>query len=88
MFGVIGWIALGFMLALLTRLIARIKDPDGTLVSVLIGVAGGVMGGLLSVAIGSTSVDHPAAFFAALAGAVTALALKTWTVKYEQRTRV
>ena len=88
MFGVIGWIALGFMLALLTRLIARIKDPDGTLVSVLIGVAGAVMGGLLTVAIGNATVDHPVAFFAALACAVTALALKTWTVKYEERTRV
>ena len=88
MLAVIGWVALGFILALLSKVLLRYKDPDGTLLLVLIGIAGALFGGLLTVALADRSVDEPAVFFAALLGSLGTIALKTWVSKSEERNRV
>jgi uncharacterized membrane protein YeaQ/YmgE (transglycosylase-associated protein family) len=51
MFAMMIWVALGMLVAIAVRVVLRIKDPDGVVVTVLLGVAGAVLGGLLSVAL-------------------------------------
>ncbi|HEX6881474.1 MAG TPA: hypothetical protein VF135_13975, partial [Terriglobales bacterium] len=64
-----------------------VRDPDGVLLTLLIGVAGALLGGFLSVALGWTNLGDRSGMLGALVGAVGALALKTWAVHHEGRTR-
>jgi uncharacterized membrane protein YeaQ/YmgE (transglycosylase-associated protein family) len=83
MSGIIGWIALGILLTIFVRVILRIRDPDGMLVTLLLGIAGSMLGGFLSVATGVAEYGDRTGLIAAMGGAVTALALKAWAVRYE-----
>ena len=87
MFGIFGWVILGVLLAIASRLALRVKDPDGMLVTVLIGIAGALLGGFLSVAMELVDFGERASLLAALVGAVLTLSLKTWAVRHESRTR-
>ena len=83
MLEIISWIVLGMLLGMVARLVLRIKDPDGILVTLLLGIAGSLLGGFLCVAMGWVDFGQRAALLAALVGAVAALALKAWAVRYE-----
>jgi uncharacterized membrane protein YeaQ/YmgE (transglycosylase-associated protein family) len=83
MAGILGWILLGMLLTIFVRVILRIKDPDGMLVMLLLAIAGSLLGGLLAVAMGVVEYGDPRGVIIALVGAVTALALKAWALRYE-----
>jgi uncharacterized membrane protein YeaQ/YmgE (transglycosylase-associated protein family) len=83
MMEIISWILVGMLLGIVARLLLRIKDPDGILVTLLLGIAGSLLGGFLSVAMGLVDFGQRAALVPALVGAVAALALKAWAVRYE-----
>jgi uncharacterized membrane protein YeaQ/YmgE (transglycosylase-associated protein family) len=85
MFAMMIWVALGIMVAIAVRVVLRVKDPDGIVVTVLLGVAGALLGGLLSVALELADFGERTAVFAALSGAVAALGLKAWMVRYESK---
>jgi uncharacterized membrane protein YeaQ/YmgE (transglycosylase-associated protein family) len=87
MFGITGWVILGMLLAVTVRFVLRVKDPDGMLVTVLLSVAGALLGGFLSVALELVHPGERAALLAALVGAGATLGLKTWIVQYENRNR-
>ena len=87
MFGIIGWVIVGMVLAFAVRIVIRIKDPDGMLVTLLLSVAGALLGGFLSVALELVEFGGRATLLAALTGAGAALGLKTWAVQYENRGR-
>jgi uncharacterized membrane protein YeaQ/YmgE (transglycosylase-associated protein family) len=84
-FGVFGWILLGMLLAITVRVVLRIKDPDGMPVTVLLAVAGALLGGFLSVALEFAEVGGRTGLIAALLGSIVALGLKTWAVQHENR---
>jgi uncharacterized membrane protein YeaQ/YmgE (transglycosylase-associated protein family) len=54
--GIISWIVLGLVVGVLAKWIMPGRDPGGILVTILIGIAGAMLGGLLSSAIGLGSV--------------------------------
>ncbi|MGP4018246.1 GlsB/YeaQ/YmgE family stress response membrane protein [Saccharopolyspora sp. 5N708] len=45
--GIIGWIVLGLIVGAIAKLIMPGKDPGGILVTLLLGVVGAFLGGLL-----------------------------------------
>ncbi|WP_300012509.1 GlsB/YeaQ/YmgE family stress response membrane protein [Pseudonocardia sp.] len=45
--GIIGWIIVGGLMGALAKLIMPGKDPGGIIVTILIGVAGGLLGGFV-----------------------------------------
>ena len=45
--GIVSWIFLGLIAGALAKLIMPGKDPGGFFVTILIGIAGGVLGGFL-----------------------------------------
>jgi uncharacterized membrane protein YeaQ/YmgE (transglycosylase-associated protein family) len=45
--GIIGWIVLGLIVGAIAKLIIPGKDPGGILVTLLLGVVGAFLGGLL-----------------------------------------
>ena len=73
MFGILGWIIFGLVIGLLARLIMPGRDPGGCLITVLLGIAGAVLGGFMGRAVGLYGPEHPAGFFMSLLGAVLLL---------------
>jgi uncharacterized membrane protein YeaQ/YmgE (transglycosylase-associated protein family) len=50
--GILSWIILGLVAGALAKWIMPGKDPGGILVTMLIGIVGAVVGGLISVPLG------------------------------------
>ena len=54
--GIITWLVLGLIVGALAKFIMPGKDPGGVFVTILIGIAGAMVGGFLASAIGLGSV--------------------------------
>ncbi|MFA7594714.1 MAG: GlsB/YeaQ/YmgE family stress response membrane protein [Novosphingobium sp.] len=72
-YGFIGWIVVGLIAGALAKWIMPGKDPGGLLVTVLIGIAGGVLGGFVSSKIGLAGSGNIVNILIATAGAVVLL---------------
>ena len=88
MSGILLWLVTGAGVGVIGRRISRVKDPDGALLTVLIGRAGALLGGFLSVATEFAGVGDTTALIAAAIVAVATIGLKQWSVRYEQKTRI
>ena len=56
--GILAWIAVGLIGGVLAKLILPGKDPGGIILTVLLGIAGAVVGGFIAVALDiSNGVD-------------------------------
>ncbi|MET9724570.1 GlsB/YeaQ/YmgE family stress response membrane protein [Streptomyces zaomyceticus] len=76
--GIIAWILLGLLAGIIAKMLMPGKDPGGIIVTTLIGIAGGLLGGWLGKVI--FDVDSIDGFFdlstwiAAIVGALILLA--------------
>jgi uncharacterized membrane protein YeaQ/YmgE (transglycosylase-associated protein family) len=50
--GIISWIVFGLLAGILAKLIMPGKDPGGMIITILIGVAGAMVGGFISTSLG------------------------------------
>ncbi|MCC7044929.1 MAG: GlsB/YeaQ/YmgE family stress response membrane protein [Acidobacteria bacterium] len=73
MFGILGWIVFGLVVGLIAKVLTPGKDPGGFIVTVLIGIAGAVVGGYLGRALGWYGPEEPAGFIVATLGAILLL---------------
>ena len=55
--GILSWILLGLVAGALAKFIMPGKDPGGIIVTILIGIAGAVVGGYLSTFIGLGKIE-------------------------------
>lgn len=73
MTSIIGWIIFGAVVGALARLIMPGRDPIGCLLTILLGVAGSLLGGLLlGLIIGGRGTD-PAGWIGSVIGALLVL---------------
>jgi uncharacterized membrane protein YeaQ/YmgE (transglycosylase-associated protein family) len=75
MFSVIGWIVFGLVVGALAKLLMPGRDPGGWIVTMLLGMAGAVVGGWLGRAAGWYGPADGAGFLMSLLGAIILLAL-------------
>ena len=75
MFGVIGWIIFGIIVGAIAKLLMPGRDPGGFIVTMLLGIAGALVGGFLGRAAGWYGPNDPAGFLMSLFGAVALLLL-------------
>jgi uncharacterized membrane protein YeaQ/YmgE (transglycosylase-associated protein family) len=75
MFSILGWILFGLVVGALAKLIMPGRDPGGIVVTILLGIAGAVLGGWLGRAMGMYGEGDTAGFFMALLGSIVLLAL-------------
>ena len=75
MFGVIGWIIFGLIVGAIAKLLMPGRDPGGFIVTMLLGIAGALVGGFLGRAAGWYGPNDPAGFLMSLFGAVVLLLL-------------
>ena len=73
MFGLLGWIVFGLVVGALAKLVMPGRDPGGIIVTMLIGVAGALVGGFLGRALGWYGTNDGAGFFMSLFGALLLL---------------
>ena len=55
--GILSWILLGLIVGALAKWIMPGDDPGGTIVTILLGIAGAFVGGFLATLIGLGTVD-------------------------------
>ena len=48
MFGILGWIIFGLIVGVIAKLLMPGKDPGGCIITVLLGIAGAIVGGYLA----------------------------------------
>lgn len=73
MFGILGWIVFGLVVGVIAKVLMPGKDPGGFIVTILIGIAGAVVGGYLGRALGWYGPEEPAGFIVATLGAILLL---------------
>ena len=75
MFSILGWILFGLVVGVIAKLLMPGRDPGGFIVTILIGIAGALLGGWLGRVMGLYGPDEGAGFFMALLGSIVLLAL-------------
>ena len=73
MFGLLGWILFGAIVGAIAKLLMPGRDPGGFIVTMLLGIAGAMMGGFLGRALGWYGPNDGAGFFMSLFGAILLL---------------
>ncbi|MGW0565115.1 GlsB/YeaQ/YmgE family stress response membrane protein [Streptomyces sp. NPDC003016] len=77
--GIIAWIIIGLLAGLIAKALLPGKDPGGIIITMLIGVAGGLLGGWLGkVIFGVDSIDgffELSTWIAAIVGSLILLVL-------------
>ena len=72
---ILGWILFGLVVGALAKLVMPGRDPGGIIVTMLLGVAGALLGGFVGQAVGWYGEGEAAGFVASFFGAVALLAL-------------
>jgi uncharacterized membrane protein YeaQ/YmgE (transglycosylase-associated protein family) len=73
--GILGWILFGLVVGALAKLVMPGRDPGGIIVTMLLGIAGAVLGGFVGRSLGWYGENEPAGFVMSFLGAVVLLAL-------------
>ena len=72
---ILGWILFGLIVGALAKLVMPGRDPGGIIVTMLLGIAGAVLGGFLGRALGLYHEGDAAGFVMSFIGAVILLAI-------------
>jgi uncharacterized membrane protein YeaQ/YmgE (transglycosylase-associated protein family) len=78
---VIGWIVFGLVVGALAKLVMPGRDPGGIIVTMLLGIAGALLGGFLGRAMGLYGPGEAAGFLMSFLGAVILLILYRMMVR-------
>jgi uncharacterized membrane protein YeaQ/YmgE (transglycosylase-associated protein family) len=72
---ILGWIIFGLVVGALAKLLMPGRDPSGIIMTILLGIAGALLGGWLGRALGLYGPGEAAGFVMALIGAIILLLL-------------
>ena len=75
MLGWIGWIIFGLIVGIVGKCLMPGRDPGGFIVTILLGIAGALLGGFVGRALGFYQEGEPAGFMMAVIGAILLLAI-------------
>ncbi len=73
--GILGWILFGLIVGAIAKLVMPGRDPGGIIVTMLLGIAGAVLGGFIGRAMGFYGPDETAGWLMSIAGAILLLVL-------------
>jgi uncharacterized membrane protein YeaQ/YmgE (transglycosylase-associated protein family) len=75
MLGILGWIFFGLIAGFVAKLLMPGRDPGGFIITILLGVAGALLGGFIGQALGLYREGEPAGFLMSVVGAILLLVL-------------
>jgi uncharacterized membrane protein YeaQ/YmgE (transglycosylase-associated protein family) len=78
--GILGWIFFGLLVGAVGKLLMPGRDPGGFVVTILLGIAGALLGGFLGRALGMYREDDPVGFVMAVLGSIVLLLLYRFTL--------
>jgi uncharacterized membrane protein YeaQ/YmgE (transglycosylase-associated protein family) len=72
---VIGWILFGLVVGIVGKLLMPGRDPGGFILTILLGIAGALLGGFIGQSLGFYREGEPAGFLMAVLGSIILLLL-------------
>lgn len=75
MLSILGWIIFGLIIGAIAKFLMPGRDPGGFIVTILLGIAGALLGGFLGRAMGFYGPEEVAGWVMSLIGAVILLLL-------------
>jgi uncharacterized membrane protein YeaQ/YmgE (transglycosylase-associated protein family) len=75
MMAILSWIVFGLVVGLIGKLLMPGKDPGGFIVTMLLGIAGALVGGFIGRAMGFYGPNQSAGWLMSIAGAIILLVL-------------
>ena len=73
MLGVLGWILFGLIVGAIEKLVMPGRDPGGIIVTMLLGIAGALIGGFIGRTLGWYGPNDGAGFIMSFLGAILLL---------------
>jgi uncharacterized membrane protein YeaQ/YmgE (transglycosylase-associated protein family) len=77
--GILGWILFGLVAGVIAKLIMPGKDPGGFIVTILLGIAGALLGGFIGRALGMYGEGEGAGMLMSIGGAFLLLVIYRMT---------
>jgi uncharacterized membrane protein YeaQ/YmgE (transglycosylase-associated protein family) len=72
---IIAWILFGLVVGVIAKLLMPGRDPGGFIVTILLGIAGALLGGFIGRALGFYGPGEQAGWLMSIAGAIILLVL-------------
>ena len=72
---ILSWIVFGIVIGFIAKLLMPGRDPGGFIVTMLLGIAGALVGGFIGRAMGFYGPDQSAGWLMSILGAILLLAL-------------
>ena len=79
--GILSWILFGLVVGIIAKLLMPGRDPGGFIVTILLGIAGALVGGFVGRAMGLYVENEGAGWLMSILGAVVLLALYRMMVR-------
>jgi uncharacterized membrane protein YeaQ/YmgE (transglycosylase-associated protein family) len=73
--GIFTWILFGLVVGVIAKLLMPGRDPGGFIITMLLGIAGALLGGFIGRAMGFYGPDETAGWITSILGAIILLAL-------------
>ena len=73
--GILSWIVFGLVVGIIAKLVTPGRDPGGFIITMLLGLAGALLGGFIGRAMGFYGPNEPAGWLMSIGGAILLLLL-------------
>ncbi len=78
---ILSWIVFGLVIGIIAKLLMPGKDPGGFIITILLGIAGALVGGFIGRAMGFYGPNQSAGWLVSILGAIILLALYRMLVR-------
>jgi len=79
--GILAWILFGLVIGVIAKLLMPGRDPGGFIITILLGIAGALLGGFIGRAMGFYGPDETAGWIISILGAIILLAIYRMMVR-------
>jgi uncharacterized membrane protein YeaQ/YmgE (transglycosylase-associated protein family) len=79
--GILSWILFGLVVGIIAKLLMPGRDPGGFIITILLGIAGALVGGFIGRAMGFYGPNQTAGWIVSILGAIVLLLLYRLAVR-------
>ena len=79
--GILSWILFGLVVGIIAKLLMPGRDPGGFIITILLGIAGALLGGFVGRAMGFYGPEQSAGWLMSILGAIILLIIYRFAVR-------